>query len=128
MSTPPFFVALPVFDSRIDRFGFMVIFAVEMYRRRMGFKRVAIANVRYAVDARTSLRRLRRADRRPRSRFDPTALSRNWVRLTHLSGHLSAGSPAERLTCAPHAVENNSEFSCHRDSGFALADAFGQLH
>jgi len=57
----------------------MVIFAVEMYRRRMGFERVTIANVRYAVDAKTSLRRLRRADRRPRSRFAPTALSRNCV-------------------------------------------------
>jgi hypothetical protein len=65
LSTPPFFVALSLFDGRIDRFGFMVIFAVEMYRRRMGFKRVAIANVRYAVDAKTSLRRLRRADRPP---------------------------------------------------------------
>lgn len=33
--------------------GFMVIFAVDTSRRRIGCKRGAIANVRYAVDAAT---------------------------------------------------------------------------
>ena len=63
-------------DKQFGRDGFMVIFAVEIYLRRTGFKRVEIANVRCAVDAKTLLRRLRRADRRPRSRHDLTVLSR----------------------------------------------------
>ena len=43
-------------------------------------------------------------------------------------GHRGAGSPAERPNCAPYAVEDNRKFLCRRNSGFALTDAFNQLH
>jgi len=57
------YFVLPVasqLDARFDRLGFMVIFAVQRCRRKMGSKSVAIANVRCAVDAKALLQRLRR--------------------------------------------------------------------
>jgi hypothetical protein len=108
--------------------GFMVIFAVDTGRRRMGFKREAIANVRYAVDAEVPLRRLRRADRRPRSqqRAGPRHRGTQIAFFSSSCSRLLDGAPAERLAGAPHPVHDDRKFTRDSDFRFAHSNALGE--
>ena len=59
--------------------GCMVIFAVEKYRRSIGFESTAIANVQCAVATGVALQRRLRADRHPRLRQGSSPSSREML-------------------------------------------------